>query len=920
MMVITATERLARARHQEYDWQQQEMGRHTWPTAPVRTLNAWMSELWEEGMYSQSDSSFLRPLRPAEEQIIWEDILRSHAKHLPLDVSATAELAGISWKLLCDWCLPLEGAEWSTSEDSRAFQKWALEFRVRCDRGGWFSVAELPQHVARLVNEGQIKIPQEVELCGFLEMMPAQKQFLEALQKRGTRIQETPVPNHAEKGFRLGVSDTSREIRIAAEWARRILESDPEAVYRSFRIGIVVPGIANLRSHVERIFSEVFHPQAWLHPEKDPTRLYNISLGLPVGDYPIIQSALQILSIDPLEIPIEEASRLLLSPFLPGFNEERTSRALLDVALRNRGEQYVTLKDLIYLARKETMLHDCPMLASLFDAWQAQYADLRGRKKPSAWAESLSRLLQSGKLGTQNDDENSSTKSQSIGWPGSWSLDSTEYQTYTVWGELVSALAELDGVCGNITRQRAVTILRRMASSKLFQPETEPAPVQILGILEATGISFDYLWMIGMHDDAWPPPCEPAPFVPIGLQRRKGLWRSTPEGMLQHAQTLSDRLLKSAPMVVVSHPRREGDADQRVSPLFAGLPEVSEKDLGIDTIQSLGERIQCSSKMEIIEDRQGLPFTKAKVKGGTSLFKLQAACPFRAYAELRLGAIVPGTAQPGLDARDRGRLMHRILDILWRGLKTQAALQALSEQEEADLVQRVVREEIGRLISFRRALRNERFLRVEQARLERIIGEWLALERKRNPFTVLEQEKRQDVTVGGIDLHSTNADVGEHESEAGQDVTVGGIDIRIQEDRVDLLENGERLILDYKTGRCSVSSWEGERPDDPQLPIYAVVADSPIAGISFGSLMVGSVNFKGIANQDIGNGGVKVSKIPLPELIGRWRETLDALGRDYKAGYAMVDPKIPKQTCKYCKLTTFCRVGSPPVKLSQRDE
>ncbi|MCY3628689.1 MAG: PD-(D/E)XK nuclease family protein [Bacteroidota bacterium] len=917
MMIIAATERLARARQQEYDWHQQELGHQTWPTAPVKTLNAWMSELWEEGMYLRSNPPFLRPLRPAEEQIIWEDILRSQARHLPLDVSATAELARNSWKLLCDWRLPLEGTDWNSSEDSRTFQKWALEFRTRCDRNGWFSAAELSKHVARIVNEGQIEIPPELELCGFLEPIPAHEQFFEALRKRGTRIQETPLPNHAEKSFRLGASDTFREIRVAAEWARRILQNDLEAERRSFRIGIIVPGIGNLRSHVERVFSEVFHPQAWLHPEQDSKRLFNISLGLPAGDYPIIQSALQILSIEPREIPIEEASRLLLSPFLPGFAEERTSRALLDVALRNRGEQYVTLRDLIYLAKKEHSLHHCPLLASLFVAWQTQYSDLGGRKKPSEWAEALSQLLQSK---IQDNDGDASTKSQSISWPGTWQSVSAEYQTYSVWEELVSALVELDGVCGSITRQRAVTILRRMASSKLFQPERDPAPVQILGVLEAMGLSFDYLWMIGMHDDAWPPSCEPAPFVPIRLQRRKGLWRSTPEGMLQHAQTLADRLLKSAPMVVVSHPRREGDADRRVSPLFAELPEVSEEDLGVSTIQSLGEWFQRSSKMEIIEDHQGIPFAEGKVSGGTSLFKLQAACPFRAFAELRLGATMPGIAQPGLDAQDRGRVMHRILDILWRRLGTQAALQALSEREEADLVRGIVREELDRLTSYRQGLRNERFLRVEQARLEKIIGEWLVLERERKPFTVLEQEKRQDVTVGGIDISGTDADLDENESEVGQDVTVAGIDIRIQEDRVDLLEGGERFILDYKTGICSVSLWDGERPDDPQLPIYAVVADSPIAGISFGSLMMGDVKFKGIANQDIGNKGVRVSKEPLPELIGRWRETLNALGRDYKAGHAIVDPKIPGQTCRYCNLTTFCRVGSAPVKSSREDE
>ncbi len=919
MMIITATERLARAHHQEYDWQQQESGRRTWSTAPVKSLNAWMSELWEGGIYLRSKPPFLRPLRPAEEQIIWEDILRSQPGHLPLDVSATAELARNSWKLICDWHLPLETAEWSISEDSRVFQEWALEFRARCDRNGWFPAAELSHHVTDLVNEGKIELPQEVEISGFLEPTPAQKQFFEALRKRGTKILETPYPNHAGEPFRIGVSDTSREIRIAAEWARGILENDSASARRSFRIGIVVPGLRNLRSHIERVFSEVFHPQAWLRPDQDSTRLFNISLGRPAGDYPIIQSALQILSIDPRKISIEEAGCLLLSPFLPGFTEEYSARALLDVAMRNRGEQYVTLKDLIYLASKENTLHHCPVLASLFHAWQAQHEDLGGRKKPREWAESFSRLLQSGRSKVQNNDEDGSTESQSIGWPGPWHAISTEYQTYMVWEELVSALVELDGVCGSITCQRAVTILRRMASDKLFQPETEPAPVQILGVLEAMGLSFDYLWIIGMHDDAWPPPCEPAPFVPTGLQRRKGLWRSTPEGMLQHAQTLADRLLESAPMVVVSHPKREGDADRRASPMFAKLPEVSEEDLGVSMVQSLGDQIQRSSKMEIIEDHQGLPFAEGKVKGGTHLFKLQTACPFRAFAELRLGATPLGYAQSGLNAQDRGRVMHRILDLLWQRLGTQMALRALSQQQEADLVRGIVHEELHRLMPFRKVLQNERFLHVEQARLERIIGDWLALERERKPFAVLEREKRQDVTVGEI-KNSTNADVDQNEGEAGQEVTVAGIEIRIQEDRVDLLENGERFILDYKTGSCSTSLWDGERPDDPQLPIYAVVADSPIAGVSFGSLMMGDVKFKGIANQDIGNEGVKVIQDSLPELIERWRETLNALGRDYKAGNAVVDPKIPGQTCRYCKLTTFCRVGSAPTESLQHDD
>ena len=89
-----------------------------------------------------------------------------------------------------------------------------------------------------------------------------------------------------------------------------------------------------------------------------------------------------------------------------------------------------------------------------------------------------------------------------------------------------------------------------------------------------------------------------------------------------------------------------------------------------------------------------------------------------------------------------------------------------------------------------------------QERLERVIAEWLQLERERQPFTVIQQEARRRVTVGGIDLS-------------------------IRADRMDRLENGDSVVLDYKTGECSASDWFGSRPNDPQLPIYAVTAEAP---------------------------------------------------------------------------------------------
>ena len=134
---------------------------------------------------------------------------------------------------------------------------------------------------------------------------------------------------------------------------------------------------------------------------------------------------------------------------------------------------------------------------------------------------------------------------------------------------------------------------------------------------------------------------------------------------------------------------------------------------------------------------------------------------------------------------------------------------------------------------------------------------------------------------------------------------------------MDRLETGELVILDYKTGECSPSDWDGSRPDEPQLPIYAVTADSPVAGVLFGRLKSGKFAFRGLARSDGIVPGVKApdDQPALGETIDEWREVLDRLGREFKAGKAIVDPKQPRQTCRHCALPALCRIGQAPAEV-----
>ena len=179
----------------------------------------------------------------------------------------------------------------------------------------------------------------------------------------------------------------------------------------------------------------------------------------------------------------------------------------------------------------------------------------------------------------------------------------------------------------------------------------------------------------------------------------------------------------------------------------------------------------------------------------------------------------------------------------------------------------------------------------------RIIGEWMGLERQRKPFLVVDQEEIRSVEVGGIEVN-------------------------IRVDRVDRLEDGKLIILDYKSGECGPADWAGARPDEPQLPIYAITAEAEVAAVLFARLRTGDLGFRGLAESPDIVPGIRVpeSQPPIAQTISDWRAVLDDLGRGFREGRAHVDPKDPAKTCRYCELPSLCRISQGTVELEDPDE
>jgi ATP-dependent helicase/nuclease subunit B len=147
------------------------------------------------------------------------------------------------------------------------------------------------------------------------------------------------------------------------------------------------------------------------------------------------------------------------------------------------------------------------------------------------------------------------------------------------------------------------------------------------------------------------------------------------------------------------------------------------------------------------------------------------------------------------------------------------------------------------------------------------------------------------------------------EPEQERTVEIGGLTVKVRLDRLDKLANGLYALIDYKSKAPKLGDWDGDRPESPQVPIYAVTSREPLAALAFAQVRTGENLFKGYTTIDGALPGIK--PIDAGELDGRiaeWRRVLEALGQDFRRGRAPVDPKDQFKTCDFCHLSALCRV------------
>jgi len=771
--VVTASRRLARELTATYNEQQLAAGRSAWRTPTILALPDWLNKVT---LAVNRDNQPTR-INAQQSRALWERVLASAIKDPLVNIASLTRQARDAWRRIHEWGVPFDEFLSSASgTDQRMFAKAAIRYRSLLDSENWLDDAILLAYVIDGIREGYLRLPKRLIAAGFDRTSPQVEKLFTALKEQGTGVEQVAAGETGTVRL-LAFENSDAELRAAGAWARTQLVEDPGQ-----RIAIIVSDLEQNAGRAGRLIREGLVP-GWQYAAGRQEAAVNVSFGRRLSDYPAIRIALLLLRWTYHELSGRDVSLLLRTPYVG--NADIAGRARLELELRRSPDrQWAPAAILRALQGREDSDDAADWLARL-----SRFAERRestpGNASPDQFAELLDTIL------------------QEFNWPGSGALDSADFQLINRWRELLNDLARLELVIPDMTMPQALAHVATMTTETVFQPEMEGAAIQIIGPLEAAGLTFDQLWVTGLTTSQWPPAGRPMALVSRRLQRDYGMPDADPRDTAAYASRVLERLLSSTITCLCSYPLTDGDADQTPTSLLgsiAGEPIADEPGWHAAELCS-------TAAAGIINDDPVPPVSPDEtVAGGASTIQRQLSEPFTAFAYGRLGITQLRPITTGLSPILRGNLIHGAMFHLYEDRPAQCDIRAWDTAE----VERRIESAVQR--TFVRYERNSdrvlgALLALERQRVAMLLGNVLKLDRERESFSVDDVETSVDFDLQGVRL-------------------------KLRIDRIDRFDDGAIAIIDYKTGASKKLLDSAGDPVDAQLVVYACAMPNPVAALA----------------------------------------------------------------------------------------
>ena len=862
-LILTSGGRLARQLIHRYRLQQIENGHKSWRPLEARSLNGWLNQCRQNLWENEAPAGAWLRLR------LWHEILRNNPPpaDLPLDLPLYQTLDQTYGVLIRHRLDPREAQYPSPLISWR--QQVCGEFISALRDVNRYHPAMLPLKITEAINSARLSLPKSLILTAFEAPAPIEKELFRVVSQK-TNVAVFPLPKEKPGNVQaVTLPDQRQEIfYLGQELLRSCQELRPGS------IGVVVPNLELYVQALRRTLNTLLDQPSTISEET-----FNITLGTPLLEHPLVQAALI-----PLRLLGDEEKRhvligLLLSPYYGAWSGSRRQLARLDRHWREMNPE-ADLDSLYNKARSRE-----PNLATYLSPGGTDLLELlapfqhRSSLSAEKWIDLLNNLwdsVQFPRLADESDrvafNHLQSTLISLVSDLGSWSMDS---RTFLAW-------------------------LRQALSAEIFQVAgSEQAGVQIMGLIESRGLAFQRLFLLGMTSTGLPQLVRPLPF--LDSEERRQVLGGTLRSQYEFAHASFQHLLAAAPEIIITRPE-EIDGEpvtptpfwptgwQSASVDFWTIPNAAWS--RASWLRSAWKGFIEPHPEETAADHLtiSIPFPKSL---SVSSLAVAFKCPFRFLIEELLELKPLAEPVGGLRPEDRGLSIHQVLACITRKLRPRL------QQENLDweVVFHSVQECVDAV--------HEKMAAIPTWQVER--RRWLGKE-----FGLLRLWFQEELNH----LQSGWRWLAEEISFKGLTVEGWPTALNGRIDRVDCHPELGLLCWDYKSGSSPKFLEVFSHLSEPQLPAYLLAILQGQVELPGHSrlheypLQAGYITLKSEKDLKLDRLGADAEQ--WQALLAAWQKRLVELGQQLQQGHFHAEPVSSAQLrererlCSYCGLLTIC--------------
>ncbi|MFK7976397.1 MAG: hypothetical protein AB8C02_09695, partial [Halioglobus sp.] len=659
--VLTPNLRLARRVVLEWNQSRAAQGDHAWDSITVMPVQAWLEKQWRMEVASGAIPP-LHLLSSDQTSVLWRQVIdecgAEESSLALLQPKSAADSAASARDVLLQWQTQASEGRWrsffESDPDCSAFLVWLAYFEAKLHAGGFGTSSDCIGQLLDLpASSGAQKTAPRVALleCGDLPPL-----FVSALDHVCADVHRLAERKENAKKHVYSFSDHAAQLRGIAKWVHAKHVEDPNA-----SIGVLLTDMNNDRVSIEYQLRRAFDCLG----ENYASLPVNFSTGTPLADTPVVRDGLLALEFGEHQVGVADVVKVLNSRFFAMSDLEGPLVQCFITQLHDDGVAQLSTSALRVNAAKVKLDGSEGIELGSILMKVAHLRHLRAKVLPGIWADYFSEVL------------------EIWGWPGVVTLDTLEYQQVKLWYEVLDSMKALDAVSGPLEYREALRLLRESVRARMSQPETADSNIQVLGPLEAVGLQFDHLWLVGMQATRWPEPPRPSPFLPTAMQNALSMPRANAEREWAVANGRIGQYSRSVKHLYAAYSSTLDGLAEAPSAVLAGftpahLPETqSTPETWMSGWRSRGLEALSDERAPAVNVTESDAYS-----GGSGLLEDQSQCPFRAFAKRRLKVAPLGDFTIALSPAERGAIVHDALYALWGRVVDHSRLLSLMEGAE----------------------------------------------------------------------------------------------------------------------------------------------------------------------------------------------------------------------------------------------